>query len=164
MLDDTALNGMLQSRAETEASIATLEKRFAATHPTLVKQREALAGINNALNQHLERMENEASSSANWWRQQVDELERSVDAETSRKVGQDRVSVALPSLVAQAQVKRGVFENVMDRYQTMLAETAFAAPTAVMVEPAVPSPRPTFPKAPLFLAVAAMLSMLTRSC
>jgi Mrp family chromosome partitioning ATPase len=152
---------MLQSRAETEASIATLEKRFAADHPTLVKQREALVGINNALNQHLERMENEASSSVNWWQQQVNELDRAVDAETSRKVGQDRVAVGLPSLVAQAQVKRGVFENVMNRYQTMLAETAFAAPTAVLVERAVPSPRPTFPKVPLFLAVVAMLSMLT---
>ena len=161
MLDDNALNGMLQSRAETEASIATLEKRFAPGHPTLVKQREALVGINNALNQHLERMENEAASSVNWWQQQVNELDRAVDAETSRKVGQDRVAVGLPSLVAQAQVKRGVFENVMNRYQTMLAETAFAAPTAVLVEPAVPSPRPTFPKVPLFLAVAAMLSMLT---
>jgi polysaccharide biosynthesis transport protein len=160
MLDDTALNNLMQSRAETEASISTLEKRFAADHPTLVKQRGALAGINNALNQHLARLESEASSSAAWWQRQVDDLSHEVDAETSRKVGQDRVSVGLPSLVAEAQVKRAVFETVTNRYQTLLAEMAFAAPSAALVARAVPSSRPSFPKVPLFLAVVAIVALL----
>jgi succinoglycan biosynthesis transport protein ExoP len=160
MLGDTPLNDLLQTRAETEASIASSAKRFAPNHPTFVKQRQDLAGINDALNQHLGLLESEASSSARWWQKQVDELETAVNAETTRKVDQDRVSVGLPSLMSQAQVRRTVFETVLNRYETLLAEQAFAAPTASIVERAEPSSRPSSPKVPLFLVVAAMLSML----
>jgi capsular exopolysaccharide synthesis family protein len=160
MLADQSLSNLLQSRAQAEADIATLEKRFAPNHPTLVKEREALAGINNALNQHLQVLENEASTSASWWQKQVDDLNSAVEAETSRKVGQDRVAAGLPSLLSQAQVQRTVFETVLSRYQTLLVEQAFAAPTASLIQRAVPSARPSFPKVPLFLVVVGMLAVL----
>jgi len=160
MLGDTSLTTLLQNRAAAQANLASLEKHFAPSHPTLIKQREDLAGMNTALTQQLVLLENEASSNARWWQKQVSEIEAAVNAETTRKLGQDRVSVGLPSLVSQAQVRRTVFETVLNRYQTLLAEQAFAAPTASIVERAEPSSRPSSPKVPLFLVVAAMLSML----
>lgn len=160
MLGDTSLTNLLQSRAAAQANLASLEKHFAPSHPTLIKQREDLAGMNVALNQQLARLENEASNNARWWQKQVSEIEAAVNTEIRRKLGQDRVSVGLPSLVSQAQVKRTVFETVLNRYQTLLAEQAFAVPTASIVERAEPSSRPSSPKVPLFLVVAAMLSVL----
>ncbi len=154
MISDTSLANLLQTRAQMEASIATLDKRFAPNHPTLVKQREALVGINDALNQHLGVLENQASSAASWWQQQVDALQKAVDEETSRKTVQDSFAVGLPSLLSQAQVKRTVFETVMNRYQTLLAEQVFAAPAATIVEQGVPTSHPSFPKVPLTLVVA----------
>lgn len=157
---DTALTGLLQNRASAEANIAALEKRFAPGHPTLVREREVLAGINNTLSVQLARVESEAASSASWLRNQVAEINAAVTAETGRKVGQDRVAVGLPALQSQAQVKRAVFETVLGRYQTLLAERAFATPTASIVERAVPSSRPSFPKVPLFLAISGMVALL----
>jgi capsular exopolysaccharide synthesis family protein len=63
-------------------------------------------------------------------------------------------------LAAQAQVKRAVFETVLNRYQTLLAERAFMAPAAAIVSRAVPSARPSFPKTALFLVIAAMVALL----
>jgi capsular exopolysaccharide synthesis family protein len=160
LLTDDPLKSLLQSRVEKEAGIASLEKRLTANHPTLVKQREELVSINKVLNTQLRRLESAATSNASSWKKQVDDLNRAVSLETSRKVSQDGLAAGLPALVAQAQVKRTVFETVLSRYQTLLAERAFSAPAASIVSRAVPSARPSFPKTGLFLVIAAMVSSL----
>jgi polysaccharide biosynthesis transport protein len=53
-----------------------------------------------------------------------------------------------------------VFETVMNRYQTLLAERAFLEPAASIVSRAMPSARPSFPRTILFLTIAAMASLL----
>jgi succinoglycan biosynthesis transport protein ExoP len=160
MLQDESLKSLLQSRVDKEAGIASLEKRLAPSHPTLIKARQELASINNLLDNQLQRMEGEAETNASWWQRQVDDLGGAVSSATSTKVDQDRAAAALPALMAQAQVKRTVFEAVLGRYQTLLAEHAFLAPAALLVSPAMPSARPSFPRTPLYLAMAAMISLL----
>jgi capsular exopolysaccharide synthesis family protein len=83
-----------------------------------------------------------------------------VGAETSNKVDQDRVSAALPALLAEAGVKRKVFETVLNRYQTQLAEHGFSDPTAVIVSRAMPPAHPSFPRTSLFLVVGFMVAVL----
>jgi succinoglycan biosynthesis transport protein ExoP len=122
MLTDEPLQKLLQSRVDAEADIAAMQKRLAPSHPNLVKRRQELASINNVLDQQLRRVETEATSNANWWQRQVDDLHEAVSRETTAKVGQDKVAAGLPALVALAQVKRTVFETVLNRYQTLLAD------------------------------------------
>lgn len=159
MLANEPLKNLLRSRVEMEANVASLEKRLAPGHPTLVKQRQELASVNNVLGTQVLRLENEAASNVNWWQRQVQDLGRAVDEETSSKVKQDKVTAALPALLAQAQVKRRVFETVLNRYQTLLAERALLAPAASIVSHAVPSAKPSFPQTSLLLVIAAMVSM-----
>lgn len=158
LLTDEPLKNLLQSRVEKEAAVAALEKRLAANHPTLVKQRQELESLNKVLYTQIQRAEDEAAISASWWQKQVDELNVAVDAESSRKVDQDRLAAGLPGLTTQADVKRAVFQTVLNKYQTLLTEGSFATPSATIVSRAVPSARPSFPKTTLFLVIAAMVS------
>lgn len=147
---------LLRSRAQAEADVASLSARLAPTHPTLVKRREELASLRQVLDQQLRRAESETESSVGWWQRQVNDLTANVSAETSNKVSQDKVVAGLPSLTAQAQVKRSVFEAVLSRYQLLLAENGFSSPTASIVSRAVPPALPWFPKTSVFLVIAGM--------
>jgi capsular exopolysaccharide synthesis family protein len=154
------LNDLLRSRVQAEAAVSSLENRLTDNHPTLVKQREVLASINQTLEKQLARVEREATASVNSWQRQVNDLAGAVGRETSNKESQDKVSSALPALLAEAQVKRTVFETVLNRYQTQLAERGNSQPTAVIVSRAVPPARPSFPRTNLFLAVGLIAALL----
>ena len=160
MLEDAPLKDLLQRRVTAEAAIMASVKRLAPTHPTLVKQRQELASIEGALIGQLARLESEARSGASWWQRQVNDLDAAVSSETTSKVDQDRLVAALPALMAQAQVKRMVFETVLNRYQTLLVEQSLASPAASIISRAVPSARPSFPNTSLLLVITAMASML----
>jgi polysaccharide biosynthesis transport protein len=157
---DDALTDLLRSRAQAEATLASMEHRLAPTHPTLVKQRQEVASINAVLEKQLRRVQDEAESNVRSWQRQVDDLQAAVRSETGSKESQDRVAAVLPALMAEAGVKHTVFETVLNRYQTRLAEQAFSEPTASIVSRAQPPARPSFPKIPLFLAIGAMASVL----
>jgi polysaccharide biosynthesis transport protein len=157
---DDALTDLLRSRAQAEATLASMEHRLAPTHPTLVKQRQEVASINAVLEKQLRRVQDEAESNVRSWQRQVDDLQAAVRSETGSKESQDRVAAVLPALMAEAGVKHTVFETVLNRYQTRLAEQAFSEPTASIVSQAQPPARPSFPKIPLFLAIGAMASVL----
>ena len=157
---DDALTDLLRSRAQAEATLASMEHRLAPTHPTLLKQRQEVASINAVLETQLRRVQNEAESNVRSWQRQVDDLQAAVRSETGSKETQDRVAAVLPALMAEAGVKHTVFETVLNRYQTRLAEQAFSEPTASIVSEAQPPARPSFPKIPLFLTIGAMASLL----
>lgn len=161
LLPDEALKSLLQSRVQKEAEISALDKRLAANHPTLIKARQELASVNKVLDTQLQRLEGEATSNASSWQKQVDDLSRAMSSATTNKSDQDRVAAGLPALASAAQVKRTVFEAVLGRYQTLLAERGFVFPAAILVSRAVPSARPSFPKTSLLLLVAAMASLVT---
>jgi len=160
LLANEPLTDLLRSRVQAEADLASLETRLVADHPTLVKQRQALASINEVFDRQLKRAESEAEASMSTYQRHVNELARAVNAEVSNKLTQDKASAALPALLAEAQVKRTVFETVLNRYQTQLSEHGFSEPTAAVVSRAVAPARPSFPRVPLFLAVALMASAL----
>ena len=160
LLADESMKELLARRVSAEANVLALSKRFAANHPTLIKQKQELSSVDAALNDQLVRLESEASSNASWWQRQVNDLNKAVGDETSSKVSQDRVAAALPALTAQANVKRTVFETVLNRYQTLLAEQSLAAPAATIISRAVPSARPSLPNTSLLLVLAAMASAM----
>jgi uncharacterized protein involved in exopolysaccharide biosynthesis/Mrp family chromosome partitioning ATPase len=160
MLANEPLTDLLRSRVQAEATLASLQTRLVDNHPTLVKQRQVLASINGVLDHQLVRAENEAAAAAGSWERQVRDLTRAVGAETSNKVSQDQASAELPALMAEAGVKRTVFETILNRYQTQLAEQGFSEPTAVIVSRAAPPARPSFPRKTLFLAVALLLAAI----
>jgi len=153
------LADLLRSRVQAEAAVASTSNRLTDNHPTLVQQREVLASINQTLEKQLARVESEAAASVSSWQRQVNDLSAAVGNETSNKESQDKVSSALPALTAEAQVKRTVFETVLNRYQTQLAERGYSEPTAVIVSRAVPPARPSFPRPALFLAVGLVASL-----
>ncbi len=154
------LNDLLMSRVQAEAAVASMSSRLTDNHPTLVKQRETLASINQTLEKQLARVESEAAASVSSWQRQVGDLSAAVNSETGNKETQDKVSSALPALTAEAQVKRTVFETVLNRYQTQLAERGYSEPTAVIVSRAVPPAKPSFPRTSLFLAVGLIASLI----
>lgn len=160
MTSDQAFANLLQSRVAKEAEIDSAGRRFVAGHPTLVKLRQELAGINVVLDGQLQRLESEAASNTNWWQRQVTDLEAAVAKETDAKMHQDRAAAGLPSLLAQAQVKHAVFETVLSRYQTLLAEHGFTGAAALIVSRALPSAQPSYPKPRLLLVIGGMISML----
>ncbi|MEJ1961712.1 MAG: polysaccharide biosynthesis tyrosine autokinase [Gammaproteobacteria bacterium] len=154
-----SLRNLLQARVEAESNVMTLRKRFSPNHPTLVKAEQSLASVNEVLKKQFRQLESEATSSASWWQRQVDDLTTAVHAETSNKTQQDRAEAGLPGLVAQAQVKRTVFETVLNRYQTLLAESAYSTPAATIVSRAVPPAEPSFPRTGLFLVMAGLAAL-----
>lgn len=160
MSSDQALTDLLQSRVAKEAEIDSVSRRLVAGHPTLLKLRQELASINVVLEGQLQRLEREAASSANWWQRQVDDLQAAVSRETAAKVDQDRAVAALPGLMAQAQVKRAVFETVLSRYQTLLAEHGFSIAAASVVSKALPPARASYPRHRLLLVIGGMISAL----
>jgi capsular exopolysaccharide synthesis family protein len=159
LLGNEPLADLLRSRVQAEAAVASMANRLTDNHPTLVKQRETLASINQTLERQLARVESEAAASVSSWQRQVRDLTADVDSETTNKETQDKVSSALPALTAEAQVKRTVFETVLNRYQTQLAERGYSEPTAVIVSRAAPPAKPSFPRTTLFLAIGAMASL-----
>jgi capsular exopolysaccharide synthesis family protein len=159
LLANEPLTDLLRSRVQAEASVASLANRLTDNHPTLVKQREILASINQTLEKQLARVESEAAASVSSWQRQVHDLSSAVGSETTNKESQDKVSSALPALMAEAQVKRTVFETVLNRYQTQLAEHGNSQPTAVIVSRAVPPARPSFPRTRLFLAIGLVAAL-----
>ena len=160
LMGNAPLMDLLRSRVAAEALVASTQQRLADGHPTLIKQREELASINRTVETQLARVEREASAQVNSWQRQVNDLQGSVSMETAAKVSQDKVSSALPALQAEAQVKRTVFETVLNRYQTQLAERGYQAPTAVIVSRAVPPAKPSFPRKSLFLAIGLIASVI----
>jgi succinoglycan biosynthesis transport protein ExoP len=164
MLQSDPLNDLLKNRVQAEATLVSLEDRLAPNHPTLVKARQDLASINNVLDKELKRVENEAQAGVSSARRQVDDLTAATRAEALSKVGQDRLVAGLPALVSEAQVKRTVFENVLNRYQTRISERGFLAPAASIVSGAVAPSQPSFPKTPLLLAIGLMLSFFGGVC
>jgi polysaccharide biosynthesis transport protein len=159
LLANDPLNDLLRTRVQAEAAVASMEARLTDNHPTLVKQREVLASVNQTLSTQLARVEREAAASVSSWQRQVRDLSAAVGAETANKESQDEVSSALPALQAEAQVKRTVFETVLNRFQTQLAEHGNSQPTAVIVSRAVPPAQPSFPRTNLFLAVGLIASL-----
>jgi polysaccharide biosynthesis transport protein len=160
LLENAPLMDLLRSRVQAEAALSSMQSRLADSHPTLVKQRETLASINTTLQTQLARVENEAEASYRASERQVRDLGAAVNGATSEKLGQDKVSSALPALAAEAQVKRTVFETVLRRYQTQLAEQGFSQPTAVIVSRAYPPAQPSYPRKPLFLAIAFIAALM----
>src|SRR5688500_3280627 len=155
------LAALLRGRVQAEATLSSLETRLASGHPTLIKQRQVVASLNEVVDKQLARVENEARASVGAAQRQVDDLSSAVNGETSNKETQDKVSAALPALLAEAQVKRTVFETVLNRYQTRLSEHGFSEPTAAIVSRAMPPAQASFPRTPLFLAVGAFVALLT---
>jgi succinoglycan biosynthesis transport protein ExoP len=155
------LAALLRDRVQAEAALSSLETRLASGHPTLIKQRQAVASLNEVVDKQLARVENEARASVGAAQRQVDDLSSAVNGETSNKETQDKVSAALPALLAEAQVKRTVFETVLNRYQTRLSEHGFSEPTAAIVSRAMPPAQASFPRTSLFLAVGAFVALLT---
>ena len=160
LMHNDALSDLLRSRVQAEAAVSSMSTRLTDNHPTLVKQREVLSSINQTLEKQLARVEREAAASVNSWQRQVSDLAAAVGSETTNKESQDKVSSALPALAAEAQVKRTVFETVLNRYQTQLAERGYSEPTAVIVSRALPPAKPSFPRIPLFLAIALVASLI----
>jgi succinoglycan biosynthesis transport protein ExoP len=159
LVGNEALADLLRQRVQAEAAVASLSDRLTDNHPTLVKQRQALASINDTLSKQLSRVESEAEASQRSWQAQVRDLSGAVGNETASKQNQDKVASALPALLAEAQVKRTVFETVLNRYQTQLAERGYSEPTAVIVSHAVPPAKASFPRKPLFLAIGLIVSL-----
>jgi capsular exopolysaccharide synthesis family protein len=159
-LEDGPLTDLLRSRVQAEATLASLQSRLAPTNPALLKQRQELISINGVLETQLQRVQSDSESAVRSSQRQVDDLMAAVYAETASKENQDRVTAVLPTLLAESGVKHTVFETVLNRYQTRLAEHAFAEPTASIVSLAEPPARPSFPKTPLFLTVALMCALL----
>jgi succinoglycan biosynthesis transport protein ExoP len=158
------LMDLLRSRVQAEATLASLETRLAPDHPTLVKQRQDLASINDILDRQLKRLENEAQSSVAAAKRQVDDLTAATRTEAHNKGDQDRLAAGLPALIAEAQVKRTVFQTVLGRYQTRIAERGFLAPAASIVSRAGPPSQPSFPKTALLLLIGAAISALAGVC
>ena len=152
---------LLRDRVAAEATLASLETRFAASHPTLIKQRQTLASINETLETQLTRVERETQASVRSWQRQVDDLSRSRrrrDLQQGRPG--PRVRPRCLRCWPRRDVKRKVFETVLNRYQTQLAEHGFSDPTAVIVSRAMPPSHPSFPRTSLFLVVGFMVSVL----
>jgi capsular exopolysaccharide synthesis family protein len=160
LVSNEPLQQLLRDRVLAEAQVASLETRLAAGHPTLIKQRQNLASINEVLGTQLSRVEREAEATMNAWQRQVSDLSRTVASETASKVSQDRASAALPALLAEAQVKRTVLETVLNRYQMRLAEHGYSEPAAAIVSRAMPPARPSFPRTSLFLVVGFMVAAM----
>ena len=57
LLANDPLNDLLRSRVQAEAAVASMANRLTDNHPTLVKQREMLASINQTLEKQLARVE-----------------------------------------------------------------------------------------------------------
>jgi capsular exopolysaccharide synthesis family protein len=159
-----SLKNLVQARIDAESNVSMLEKRFSPRHPTLVKAQQSLASVNEILKKQVLQVESEASSSASWWQRQVQDLTNAVRDEVSSKTAQDHAQAGLPALMAEAQVKRTVFETVLNRYQTLLADSAYSAPAASIVSRALPPAVPSFPRTSLFLALAAMASVFAGAC
>ena len=164
LLPSDPLTDLLRNRVQVEATVASLESRLAPNHPTLVKAHQDLQSINNTLDKELRRVENEAQSGVASASRQVDDLTAATRAEALSKVDQDRLAAGLPALIAEAQVKRTVFETVLNRYQTRVAERGFLAPAASIVSRAEPSSQPSFPKTPLLLALGCVISLFGGIC
>ncbi|MEA3182769.1 MAG: polysaccharide biosynthesis transport protein [Gammaproteobacteria bacterium] len=164
LVQSDSFNDLLRNRVQAESTVASLETRLAPNHPTLVKARQDLASINNVLDKELRRMENEARGAVASASRQVDDLTQATHREALSKVDQDRLAAGLPALISEAQVKRTVFETVLNHYQTRLAESAFLAPAATVVSRAEPSATPSFPKTPLLLAIGMMLAVFGGAC
>ena len=160
ILQNDALSDLLRNRAQAEAALTALQSRLAPTHPALIKQRQELAGIGEVVEKQLRRVESDSESAARTSQRQVDDLESAVKDETTHKENEDRVTAVLPALVAEAGVKHTVFETVLSRYQTRLAEHAFAEPTAAIVSQAQPPARPSFPKTALLLTIATLGALM----
>jgi capsular exopolysaccharide synthesis family protein len=97
-------------------------------------------------------------------KRQVDDLTTATRAEAVNKVDQDRLAAGLPALIAEADVKRTVFQTVLNRYQTRIAERGFLAPAATIVSRAAPPSQPSFPKTALLLLIGSMISVLAGVC
>jgi capsular exopolysaccharide synthesis family protein len=164
MLQSDTLTELLKNRMQAETNVASLEKQLTPDHPTLIKAQQDLASINNELDKELKRVESEAQAGVSSATRQVADLTAATRAEAASKLNEDRLVAGLPGLVSAAQVKRTVFENVLNRYQTRISEQDFVAPTASVVSEAVAPADPSFPKTPLLLAIGAMLSLIGGSC
>jgi polysaccharide biosynthesis transport protein len=160
LVTNAPLQQLLNDRVQAEAALSSMETRLAASHPTLIKQKQTVASINQVLETQLARVENEAKASVGAAQRQVNDLTSAVAGETTNKESQDKVSAALPALLAEAQVKRTVFETVLNRYQTKLSEHGYSEPTASIVSRAMPPAKPSFPRTSLFLAVGGLVSVL----
>jgi capsular exopolysaccharide synthesis family protein len=164
LLPSDPLTDLLRNRVQAEANLASLESRLTPNHPTLVKQRQDLESINDTLEKQLKRVESEAQSSQAALRRQVDDLTAATREEASSKASEDRLAAGLPSLMAEAQVKRTVFETVLNRYQMRLAERGSLAPAATIASRAMPPSQPSFPKTGLLLVVGLMVSAFGGVC
>jgi capsular exopolysaccharide synthesis family protein len=160
LVSNAALGQLLNDRVQAEALLSSMETRLASGHPTLIKQRQVVASLNEVLDKQLTRVENEVKASVGSAQRQVNDLSGAVNGETSNKETQDKVSAALPALLAEAQVKRTVFETVLNRYQTRLSEHGYSEPTAAIVSRAMPPAQKSFPRTSLFLAVGGFVALL----
>ena len=160
VLDNPVIVKLRQREAEART---TLNRVTAAAQPgglnPLVESAKAdLKSVEDTLRRELTRSRESISSDLRQAEARVGMLQSQVKKATAGKITLDQAEIELKGRETYAAAKRSIYQIVLNRYNTLLAEQGFNGADAKVISTASVPTRPAFPKTSLFLAFATLAS------
>ncbi|MEM7303434.1 MAG: GumC family protein [Pseudomonadota bacterium] len=156
----TLSNNLLTRLAELSATESTLLTRFLPRHPRILALREQRRGLEEALNQELQRVLQRYETAYNVARESATSLQLEVDNLKNRAARSNTDSVRLRELQREADLSRQVYETFLARSKQVNQEVGLQNDNTRIISAGYPASRPSHPRAMLLLAAALMLGLI----
>lgn len=155
-LDNTALAGLRQKRAEVAADYAKMMTQFQPDYPPARGLKSQLDQLDRAINSEVSRVGGSISSVYRAARDREVKLQRQVDQLTQRVLDLRRRSIQYNILEREADTNRQLYDGLLQRYKAIGVGGGVGTNNILMVDQAQLPERPSSPKLLLNLLFATM--------
>lgn len=153
-----------QREVDARGALARLISIYPDGGSVLVGARAELASIEATMREELDRTRETIRSDLRQAETRAQLLQHRLKDASDRKLVRDLAEVELKGHETYAAAKRSIYEVVLNRYNTLLAEQGFSAADSKVISLATTPTQQAFPKTGLFLTFAGLVSATAAGC
>ncbi len=159
VLSSPVIADLRRQRTEILRSVGEVQARYGDKHPEAIRVRDQLASVDAQLKEESQRVISSLQANANAADARADSMRGAMKRLEGQQASNTRNGVLAQSLDRDAAAKRAAYDRMsqMSLDSTQAAQNQIAQ--AEIIDRAAPSPTPSFPNKPLFIALAFIVAL-----
>jgi len=151
--DMPRISDLLSQRSQQNITIASLEKRYRAKHPSMIEANRAVEETESELAKAVESAIQKTRINYEQIKKTYEQTSQRLAAKELDLMNLGEIAVKYNSLQDQLHVQNALYQAMMGRLQTEMTQVALVEPNARIIDKAGPSARPAKPNVFINLAI-----------
>lgn len=151
--DMPRISELLSQRSQQNITIASLERRYRAKHPSMIEANQAVQETESELNKAIQSAVEKTRINYEQIKKSYENTSQQLAAKQLDLMELGEIAVKYSSLQDQLEVQNALYQAMMGRLQTEMTQVALVEPNARIIDQAGPSNKPAKPNVVLNLAL-----------